>query len=119
MPHNGARLGRFQILMIWALDRLSREGIAATLEAVHGFERHGCQVWSLQESWTQDSNPETRELLLSIFGWIARSESERRSQRTRTGLVRAKAQGKTLGRPKGSTDTRKRRRRGYFAQYAI
>ena len=38
-------------------------------------------------------------------------ESQRRSERTKAGLARAKAQGKRLGRPPGSKDRRKRRRR--------
>jgi len=33
---NEARLGKFQVLLIWALDRLSREGIAKTLDIVKG-----------------------------------------------------------------------------------
>jgi len=41
-------------------------------------------------------------------------ESQRRSERTRAGLARVKAQGKRLGRPPGSKDKRKRRRRQRF-----
>lgn len=116
--HDDARLGHFKVLLIWSLDRLSREGIAATLEAVHGFERHRCQVWSLQESWTQDSKPETRELLMALYGWIAKSESARRSERTKAGLVRARSQGKRLGRPPGAKDTKRRKQSGYFRRWA-
>ncbi len=98
LAHQDARLGRFKVVLLWSLDRVSREGVLATLEAVNGFERQGCQVWSLQESWTQEARPETRELLLSIYGWIAQSESKRRSERTLAGLGRAKKEGKRLGR---------------------
>jgi len=38
-------------------------------------------------------------------------ESQRRSERTKAGLARVRAQGKHLGRPSGSKDKRKRRRR--------
>ena len=38
-------------------------------------------------------------------------ESQRRSERTEAGLARAVAQGKKLGRPKGSKDKRKGKRR--------
>ncbi|MBU2536467.1 MAG: hypothetical protein KKD83_09940 [Chloroflexi bacterium] len=41
-------------------------------------------------------------------------ESQRRSERTKAGLARVKAQGKCLGRPPGSKDKRKRRRRQRF-----
>ncbi|MFC2046984.1 hypothetical protein ACFLTK_01745 [Chloroflexota bacterium] len=51
------------------------------------------------------------ELLYALAGWVARMESQRRSERNRAGLARVKAQGKQLGRPPGSTDMRKRRKR--------
>jgi len=38
-------------------------------------------------------------------------KSQRRSERTKAGLARVKAQGKRLGRPSGSKDRRRRRRR--------
>ena len=48
---------------------------------------------------------------MPLTGWVARMESQRRSERTKAGLERAKAQGKHLGRPPGSKDRRKRRQR--------
>lgn len=75
------------------------------------------KVWSHQEPWTEVGG-EMLELLLAIAGWVARMESNRRSERTKAGLERAKSEGKTLGRPKGSLDTRQRSRRGYLLRYA-
>lgn len=115
--YQDARAGRFQILLVWALDRLSREGVAATLEIVSRLGRSGVRVLSLQESWTEVEGP-MQELLLSIVAWVARMESNRRSERTKAGLARAVAEGKRLGRPAGSKDKRKRSRRGYFARWA-
>ena len=115
--YQDARLGRFDTLLVWALDRLSREGISATLEIVDRLGRSGVRVVSLQEGWSEVDGP-LRELLLSIVAWVARMESERRSERTKAGLARAIAQGKKLGRPSGSKDSKKRKRSGYFARYA-
>jgi len=70
-------------------------------------------VLSSQESWTEAPG-ELAELLYALTGWVARMESQRRSERTRAGLARVKAQGKRLGRPPGSKDKRKRRRRQRF-----
>jgi putative DNA-invertase from lambdoid prophage Rac len=75
------------------------------------------QVLSYQEPWTE-AGGELLDLLLAIAGWVARMESNRRSERTKAGLARAVAQGKRLGRPKGSKDSKKRKRSGYFARYA-
>ena len=112
-----ARAGRFKVLLIWSLDRLSREGPTATLEAVSRLARQGVHVVSLQEPWVETSG-ELRDLLLAIVGWVANWESRRRSERTRAGLERARAGGTRLGRPPGARDRRKRRRGGYLARYA-
>jgi DNA invertase Pin-like site-specific DNA recombinase len=115
--YQDARTGRFQILLVWALDRLSREGVAATLEIIGRLGRYGVKVLSLQESWTEAEGP-MQELLLSILAWVARMESNRRSERTKAGLARAVSEGNRLGRPTGSKDKKKRRQRRYFARWA-
>ena len=115
--YRDARLGKFTVLLPWALDRLSREGPLATLQIVDRLGKAGVQVISLQKPWTEAAG-ELRDLLLAIAGWVARMESQRRSERTKAGLQRALAKGKTLGRPVGAKDTKKRRRSGYFARYA-
>ena len=112
-----ARKGRFDVLLVWSLDRLSRQGPLPTLEIMHSLGRHGVQIFSYMEQWTEATG-ELRDLLISIVGWVAKMESNRRSERTKAGLARAVASGRKLGRPVGSKDKAKRRRRGYFARYA-
>ena len=115
--YRDARQGKFSVLLVWALDRLSREGPLATLEIVHRLGQSGVQVWSYQEPWTE-AGGELLDLLLAIAGWVARMESNRRSERTKAGLQRAVSQGKRLGRPPGSKDRKKRSRRGYLLRWA-
>jgi len=103
----------YDVLLVWALDRLSREGSAAILNIVNTLATYKVKVLSYQESWTEAPG-ELGELLFAIAGWVARMESQRRSERTRAGLARVKAQGKRLGRPPGSIDRRKRKRRQHF-----
>jgi putative DNA-invertase from lambdoid prophage Rac len=105
-----ARRGKFQLVLVWALDRLSREGALAILSLVNKLSIYGVKVLSYQESWTEAPG-ELAELLYALAGWVARMESQRRSERTKAGLARLKAQGKHLGRPLGSKDKRKRKRR--------
>jgi len=104
-----ARKRKFRMVLVWALDRLSREGSAAILGIVTKLNRYGVKVLSYQESWTEAPG-ELGELLFAIAGWVARMESQRRSERTKAGLARARAQGKRLGRPLGSKDRRRRRK---------
>jgi len=105
-----ARRGKFQAVLVWALDRLSREGALAILSLVHRLSLYGVKVLSYQESWTEAPG-ELAELLYALSGWVARMESQRRSERTKSGLARVKAQGKRLGRPPGAKDRKRRRRR--------
>ncbi len=109
--YDHARAGKFKVLLVWALDRLSREGPLATLQIVDRLGRSGVHVISLQEPWTEAAG-ELRDLLLAIVGWVARYESTRRSERTKAGLARATAHGKRLGRLPGAKDKRRRRRGG-------
>ena len=115
--YDGAHKGRFTVLLVWALDRLSREGPLPTLEIVHRLGRLGVHVRSMQEPWTEVAG-EFRDVLLAITGWVAKMESQRRSERTRAGLARAAADGKKLGRPAGAKDIKKRRRTGYLLRHA-
>ena len=112
-----ARAGMFSVLLVWSLDRLSREGVAATLEIVNRLAQYKVKVWSIQEAWTEVGGP-LQELLLSIVAWVARQESERRSERTKAGLERARANGKVLGRPDGAKDKKQRKQSGYYARWA-
>jgi DNA invertase Pin-like site-specific DNA recombinase len=56
------------VLLCWALDRLSREGIEATLSLLRQFRDLGADVWSLQEPWTEVNGP-TADLLGAILAW--------------------------------------------------
>ena len=79
--------GHYSLPLVWALDRLAREGPLDTLQVVDRFATLGVQVVSHQEPWTEASG-ELRDLLLAIVGWVARFESARRSERTKAGLDR-------------------------------
>lgn len=101
---------RYDVLIVWALDRLSRQGIGPVLQLVSSFETYGCHVISIQESWTQDTGP-MRELFIAMAAWAGKFESDRRSERTKAGLDRARANGKKLGRPVGKRDGKPRRKK--------
>ncbi|MFC1872602.1 recombinase family protein, partial [Chloroflexota bacterium] len=101
---------KFDVVLVWSLDRLSREGPLAILTLVNRLKNCGVKVISYQESWTEAPG-ELGDLLYALSGWVARMESQRRSERTKAGLARLVAQGKRLGRPPGSKDRKKRRKR--------
>ncbi len=105
---NDAPKGKFELVLVWSLDRLSRLGAAAILNLIHRLGRAGVRVYSFQESWTE-SPSELTELLYSVIGWTAKMESKRLSERIKAGIARAKAyNGKLAVR---GPDKRKRKRR--------
>ena len=101
--------GKFDTVLVWALDRLSRQGALTILSLVNRLQRCGVRVFSYQESWTEAPG-ELADLLYSIVAWVANFESKRLSERTKAGLARSRAQ--AGGRlPARGKDKRKRKRR--------
>jgi DNA invertase Pin-like site-specific DNA recombinase len=86
------------------LDRLTRAGISTIFQLLDSFSAYGVKVFSYQEIWTEQPNQAMYELLVAIFGWVAKEECKRRSERTKAGMARAAANGtrsgKKIGRPK-------------------
>lgn len=110
---------KFDVLLVWSLDRLSREGISNTLGYLERFKRNGVALKSLQESWLDTRDEGLGQLLLAIFSWVAQQERKRIIERTKAGLERARRQGKVLGRPLGSKDKKSRRKSGYNMRWVL
>ena len=107
---DGARRD-FDLLLVWSLDRLSREGMAATVMHLQRLASHGVAFRSFTEEHLSTENELVRNVLLAVLASLAKLEREKISQRTKAGLERARAMGKRLGRPKFSNvDTEKLRR---------
>jgi DNA invertase Pin-like site-specific DNA recombinase len=108
--------GKFAVLIVWALDRITREGAEGALRIIRQFRERGCAVISVKESWLNGS-PEVQDVLVAFAGWMAQQESQRRSDRIRAGLARRRAEGRPVGRQPGSTDKKPRKRAGYVASW--
>ncbi len=107
---------KFEVLLVWALDRLSREGPLAILQLVDKLRAYGVKVISYQEPWTEAPG-EIGEVLYAIAGWVARMESERRSERIKSGLARRFRQGGHIGRKPGAKDRGTRSKLGYYLRH--
>lgn len=101
--------GRYQVLLIWALDRLSREGISKMTTYLEQLKSSGIRVISHQETWLDTEGPMS-ELLVAIFAWMAKQERLRLGERIKAGLVSARKRGKRLGRPLTGIDFSKAER---------
>src|SRR3984893_10480568 len=93
-----AHLRKFDIIVFWALDRLTREGTRATLNYLQRLESKGVGYVSYQEQWLDSTGP-FKDVMVSMFATLAKQETARISERTIIGLKTARAKGKRLGRP--------------------
>lgn len=112
--------GKFSVLIVWALDRITREGAEGALRVIRQFRERGCTVVSLKESWL-NASPEVQDVLVAFAGWMAQQESQRRSLRIKAGIERRKLEDPDFrpGRQPGAVDNpgRPRRRSGYVAAW--
>lgn len=109
---NDANRHEFDVILIWALDRFSREGILQTLSYLKRLKQANVSIKSLQESWLDTSDTGMGELLISIFSWVAKQERERLSNRTKAGLKKAKNVGKR------GKDKKPRKKGGYYLRHS-
>src|SRR5574340_513030 len=72
---NDARKRQFDIVVVWALDRICGLGPLAILQLLNTLNAYKVRVISFQESWTELPGP-ARELLYSITAWVAQFESQ-------------------------------------------
>ena len=82
---------RFDAVVTWALDRLSREGVAQTFEHLKTLLAYGVQFISYTEPHFRTTGP-AGELMVAIAAWIAQQERKRLSERVVAGLEKARRQ---------------------------
>src|SRR6516225_2551673 len=87
----------FDCLVTWALDRLSREGVAKTFEHIKVLRGYGVQFISFSEPHFRTTGP-AGELMIAVAAWIAEQEHQRISERTKAGLAKARRAGRIGGR---------------------
>ena len=90
---------KFDLVLFWALDRLSREGVLETLQHLNRLTSYGVDYRSFTEQFF-DSCGVFRDAVISIMATLAKQERVKRAERTKAGLAIARAKGRTLGRPK-------------------
>jgi DNA invertase Pin-like site-specific DNA recombinase len=90
------------VVLVWALDRLSREGVFVTLKHWHSLRDNGVEFESFSEPQFRTTGPMGEifaELFISLSATFAKMERIRISDRTKAGLERARAKGRIGGRP--------------------
>jgi DNA invertase Pin-like site-specific DNA recombinase len=89
---------KFDVLLFWALDRLTREGTLATLQYLERLTSYQVGYKSFTEPYL-DSCGTFKDVVISLLATMAKQERIRMGERVRAGLRLARNQGKRLGRP--------------------
>lgn len=109
------RAKEFEAIIVYKLDRWARSSSELILE-LNELEHKGIRFISLSENI--DFTTSTGKLMFGLLSSFAEFERDLIRERTMEGLNRAKAQGKFLGRPKGSKDSKTRKKSGYILRAA-
>src|ERR1700680_2812262 len=76
---------KFDIIVFWALDRLTREGTRATLNYLQRLESKGVGYVSYQEQWLDSTGP-FKDVMVSMFATLARRSGQRAENSVSDGL---------------------------------
>lgn len=87
-------------LLVAELSRLGRN-MLETLNIINALSEQGIKITFVRQPELSTSGGHGK-LLLAIYSYFAEAERDYISMRTKQGLAAAKANGKLLGRPKGS-----------------
>jgi DNA invertase Pin-like site-specific DNA recombinase len=91
-----ARRGRFDVVCVWALDRIGRN-LKHLVSLLEDFESVGVKFLSLKEGL--DLGSAAGRLQLHILAALSEFERSRVQELVRAGISRARAQGRRCGRP--------------------
>ncbi len=90
---------KFDVVLVWALDRFTREGVLETFTYIEKLREFKVSFESYTEAHFRTTGP-AGELMLAVAAWIAKQERLRISDRTKAGIERARREGKHCGRPR-------------------
>jgi len=88
---------RVRRVWVWRLDRLTRSGIADTLEVVSHVRRSGAELVSVSDAVALDGGP-TGELVLAVLAWCAQMEREKIRENQDAARERMRREGRSWGR---------------------
>ena len=91
----GARRGRFDVVLVWASDRIARS-VNHFLEVLDEFNRLGVEYASFRENI--DTGGALGRAIVVIIGAIAELERSLIVERVRAGMRRARLDGRHIGR---------------------
>ena len=98
---SAARKRLFDVVLVWRFDRFARS-TKHLVDALHEFRSLNIDFISYQEAI--DTSSPIGEAMFTIIGAMAKLERDIIVERVKSGMRKAKEQGKRLGRPKAAVD---------------
>lgn len=110
-----ARKGEFNHIVVWALDRWTREGAQKLIEDINRLESWNVKLHSVQEEFLDQFNMKgelgkiLREFIQKILAWQAEMESKKKGERVKAAYQRKKErnENENWGRPEVNFDVLK------------
>jgi DNA invertase Pin-like site-specific DNA recombinase len=84
---------KFDLVLFWALDRFSREGMAQTIGHLQRLTSYGVTFHSYTEPHLATDNELVRNILLALLSSLAKVEAQKMSDRTKAGMAPSEGQG--------------------------
>lgn len=96
-----AMMRKFSGILVWKLDRFSREGVISTMSYIKQLKERGIWLKSMTEGWLDTSQEGITDIVLAIMSWASAEERKKISDRTKAGIAQRRAIGQWKGgRPK-------------------
>ena len=102
-----AMMRRFSGIIVWKLDRFSREGVMPTMAYVEKLKKRKIWLRSMTESWLDTSQDGITDIVLAVMSWASAEERKKISERTKAGIRRKQKAGTWKGgrpRKKGGSE---------------
>jgi len=93
-----ASMRKFDMVLFFALDRLTREGTRKTIQYLQMLDDNGVAYKSYSEQYI-DSSGIFRDVIIALLSTLAKQERVRISERVKAGLEKSRQQGRVGGRP--------------------
>ncbi len=90
---------KFDVVLVWSLDRFTREGISKTIFYLQQLDGLGVNFKSYTEQYLDTDNELIRHVVLGMLAYFAKLQREKISENTKSALARKNAQGVKLGQP--------------------
>ncbi|MCK5609807.1 recombinase family protein [Candidatus Pacearchaeota archaeon] len=84
-----AQQRKFKLVLIWSLDRFTREGLYKTVNYLQILDSYGISIYSYKDPVINTEDEMMRGMAIAWLSLIANFELQRNSERTMAGLDRA------------------------------